>query len=64
LRKRIEEAAISFLNFQKSGVLLLMRQWLDKTVKVLDTAWLVWTGAVILLGFLMLIARALYLAWK
>jgi hypothetical protein len=41
-----------------------MRQWLDKTVKALDTAWLVGTGAVILLGFLVLIARALYLAWE
>ena len=41
-----------------------MKQWLDRTVKVLDAAWLIWTGGVILFGFLVLIARALYLAWK
>lgn len=41
-----------------------MRRWLDRTAKALDIAWLVWTGAILLLGLLMLIARALYLAWK
>jgi hypothetical protein len=41
-----------------------MKQWLDRAAKAFDIAWLIWTGAILLLGFLVLVARALYLAWK
>ena len=41
-----------------------MKEWLEKFVKALDTADAVWTGIIMLLALLVLVGKAIYLAWK
>jgi len=46
------------------GVGSSVKQWFDKVLKVLDVAELAVGVLVLLVAFLMLLGRALYLAWK